>query len=73
MAMMLIKELPGIPVTFVAWPRYEYEDQYYIGFSTPEYFYTWDVEIWVRWVRVNDTKYSTAPARDDATAGDRIH
>jgi len=46
MAMILIKELPGIPVTFVAWPRYEYEDQYYIGFSTPEYFYTWDVEIW---------------------------
>jgi len=46
MAMMLIKELPGIPVTFVAWPRYEYEDQYYIGFSTPEYFYTWDTEIW---------------------------
>jgi len=44
--MILIKELPGIPVTFVAWPRYEYEDQYYIGFSTPEYFYTWDVEIW---------------------------
>ncbi|MFP3310479.1 MAG: hypothetical protein RXO26_01500 [Caldivirga sp.] len=46
MAMILIKELPGIPVTFCAWPRYEYEDQYYIGFSTPEYFYTWDTEIW---------------------------
>jgi len=46
MAMMLIKELPGIPVIFDAWPRYEYEDQYYIGFSTPEYFYTWDTEIW---------------------------
>jgi len=47
MAAILIKDLPAIPVVFDAYPRYEYEDQYYIGFSTPQYFYTSDVEPWV--------------------------
>ncbi|WP_338598958.1 ABC transporter substrate-binding protein [Sulfolobus tengchongensis] len=47
MAAILIKDLPAIPVVFDAYPRYEYEDQYYIGFSTPQYFYTWNVEPWI--------------------------
>jgi ABC-type dipeptide transport system, periplasmic component len=47
MAAILIKDLPAIPVVFDAYPRYEYEEQYYIGFSTPQYFYTWNVEPWI--------------------------
>jgi len=47
MASILLQYRPAIPVVFDAYPRYEYEDQYYIGFSTPQYFYTSDVEPWV--------------------------
>jgi len=47
MAAMLVKEIPAIPVTFEAYPRYQYEDQYYVGFVTPQYFYTSDVEPYV--------------------------
>ena len=47
MAAILTKDLPAIPVVFDAYPRYEYETQYYVGFSTPLYFYTWNVEPWI--------------------------
>lgn len=44
MAMILIKEIPAIPAVEIDFPRYQYEDNLYIGFPTQEFFYTWNVE-----------------------------
>ncbi|QGA55315.1 hypothetical protein GFS03_12390 [Sulfolobus sp. E5-1-F] len=39
MAAILAKYVPLIPFVNTEWPFAEWEDQYYIGFSTPQYFY----------------------------------
>ncbi|WP_016730944.1 ABC transporter substrate-binding protein [Saccharolobus islandicus] len=45
MAAILAKYLPIIPFVNLEWPFEEWEDQYYIGFSTPQYFYWYNVYV----------------------------
>ncbi|TRM91115.1 hypothetical protein DMP16_10425, partial [Sulfolobus sp. B1] len=45
MAQIIMNNTPVIPFTTTEWPFEEWEDQYYIGFSTPQYMYWLNVYV----------------------------
>lgn len=45
MAQIIMNYTPLIPFTTTEWPFEEWEDQYYIGFSTPQYMYWLNVYV----------------------------